>query len=51
MNVLDNLLLLSITVESGGRFTDMTRNVTINGGSSVSTNALLHDAIIQVLTS
>ncbi|MDA1036592.1 MAG: hypothetical protein O3B65_06905 [Chloroflexi bacterium] len=49
MNVWDNAPLLPIVVEAGGRFTNMSGVATIDGGSGVSTNGLLHDAVIAEL--
>lgn len=49
MNVWDNAPLLPIVVEAGGRFTNMAGVATIDGGSGVSTNGLLHDAVIAEL--
>ncbi len=41
--------LLPILEESGGRFTDLDGNGTIHGGSGVSTNGHLHEAVLAVL--
>jgi len=41
--------LLPILTEAGGRFTDLDGGTTIHGGSGVSTNGLLHDAVLQIL--
>jgi histidinol-phosphatase len=38
-----------IVDESGGRFTDLHGHATANGGSGVSTNGLLHDAVLEAL--
>lgn len=43
--------LLPILQEAGGRFTDLSGASTIHGGSGVSTNGLLHDEVLRVLTS
>ncbi len=51
MNIWDNAPLLPILVEAGGRFTNMSGVATIDGGSGVSTNGLLHDAVIAELQS
>jgi histidinol phosphatase-like enzyme (inositol monophosphatase family) len=49
MSVWDCAPLQSIVEEAGGRFTDLAGNATIHGGSAVSTNGLLHDAVLGVL--
>ena len=49
MNVWDNAPLLPIVTEAGGRFTDTKGNAIIDGGSGLSTNGLLHDAVLAVL--
>ena len=36
-----------IVEEAGGRFTDMAGNARIDGGSAVSTNGLVHDAVLE----
>lgn len=41
--------LLVIVEEAGGRFTDLAGNPTADGGSAVSTNGLLHDAVLDAL--
>lgn len=40
-----------LMAEAGGRFTALSGEVTIEGGSGVATNGLLHDELIQVLLS
>ena len=42
--------LLVIVEEAGGRFTDLAGNSTADGGSAVSTNGILHDAVLAALT-
>jgi histidinol-phosphatase len=42
--------LLVIVEEAGGRFTDLAGNRTADGGSAVSTNGGLHDAVLQALS-
>ena len=49
MNVWDNAPLLPIVTEAGGRFTDLKGNAVVDGGSGLSTNGLLHDAVLAVL--
>jgi histidinol-phosphatase len=49
MNIWDNAPLLPIVTEAGGRFTDTKGNAVIDGGSGLSTNGLLHDAVLAVL--
>lgn len=49
MNIWDNAPLLPIVTEAGGRFTDTKGNATIDGGSGLSTNGLLHAAVLAVL--
>ncbi|HSR43211.1 MAG TPA: inositol monophosphatase family protein [Longimicrobiales bacterium] len=41
--------LLTILTEAGGRFTDLGGEPTIHGGSGVSSNGLLHDAVLEEL--
>lgn len=41
--------LLTILTEAGGRFTDVTGRESIHGGSGVSTNGLLHEAVLEAL--
>jgi histidinol-phosphatase len=38
-----------IVEEAGGRFTDLAGNARSDGGSGVSTNGLLHDAVLEAL--
>jgi histidinol-phosphatase len=38
-----------IVEEAGGRFTDLSGSVSIDGGSALSTNGLLHDAVLEAL--
>ena len=45
----DNAPLIVIVEEAGGRFTDLQSNARIDGGSGVSTNGLLHDAVLEAL--
>ena len=40
-----------IVEEAGGSFTDISGRVTPSGGSAVSTNGLLHDEVLNILTS
>lgn len=47
MHVWDNAPLLPLLVEAGGRFTDLAGNAVIDGGSGLSTNGLLHDAVLR----
>lgn len=47
MHTWDNAPLLPIVVEAGGRFTDLSGNAVIDGGSGLSTNGLLHDAVLR----
>lgn len=49
MSVWDCAPLLPIVVEAGGRFTDLEGKVTIHGGSAVSTNGQVHDAVLALL--
>lgn len=41
---------LTIATEAGGRFTDFGGNATVHGGSGLSANASLHDAILTALS-
>jgi histidinol phosphatase-like enzyme (inositol monophosphatase family) len=45
----DCAALAPIIEEAGGRFTDVDGKATIHGKSAVSTNAILHDAVLRVL--
>ena len=49
MNIWDNAPLLPILAEAGGRFTDWTGAARIDGGDAVSTNGILHDAVLSLL--
>jgi myo-inositol-1(or 4)-monophosphatase len=49
MNIWDNAPLLPILEEAGGRFTDWTGAPRIDGGDALSTNGLLHDAVLALL--
>jgi histidinol-phosphatase len=49
MNVWDNAPLLPVITEAGGCFTDIKGNAGIGGGSGLSTNGLLHEAVLTVL--
>lgn len=49
MNLWDNAPLKVIVEEAGGRFTDLDGNARIDGGSAVTTNGLLHDAVLEAL--
>lgn len=50
MNPWDAAPFLTIATEAGGRFTTREGEATIHGGSGISTNGLLHDAILAALT-
>jgi len=49
MAVWDNAALKPIVEEAGGRFTSLSGEPTIRGGSAVSTNGRLHDATLLLL--
>jgi histidinol-phosphatase len=49
MNLWDNAPLIVIVEEAGGRFTDLQGRRTIDGGGAVTTNGLLHDAVLEVI--
>jgi histidinol-phosphatase len=49
MNPWDCAALLPILEESGGRFTDWRGQARIDGGDAVSTNGLLHGAVLDLL--
>jgi histidinol-phosphatase len=36
-----------IVEEAGGRFTDLRGNARFDGGNALSTNGLLHDAVLE----
>ena len=46
----DSAPLLTIVTEAGGRFTSLTGEATIHGGSGISTNGLLHESVLDTLT-
>jgi histidinol-phosphatase len=46
MNTWDNAVLQVVVEEAGGRFTDLRGEARIDGGSAVSTNGLLHEAVL-----
>lgn len=41
--------LLTVVTEAGGRFTDLSGAATVRGGSGVSTNGKLHEAVLELL--
>jgi histidinol-phosphatase len=49
MNLWDNAPLQVIVEEAGGRFTDLEGRPRADGGSAVTTNGLLHDAVLDVI--
>jgi myo-inositol-1(or 4)-monophosphatase len=49
MNPWDCAALIPILQEAGGRFTDWTGSVTIDGGDAVSTNGALHEEMLARL--
>jgi histidinol-phosphatase len=49
MNPWDVAALVPILLESGGRISDWTGHVRVNGGDAVSTNGHLHDVVLEVL--
>lgn len=49
MNPWDAAPFLPIVVEAGGRFTTREGEVTVHGGSGVSTNGVLHDEVLAAL--
>jgi len=46
----DSAPLLTIVTEAGGRFTSVEGEETIHGGSGISTNGVLHDQVLEMLT-
>jgi histidinol-phosphatase len=50
LSVWDCAALLPILQESGGTFTDWTGTATIRGGNGVSTNGLLFEDVMQIIT-
>jgi histidinol-phosphatase len=48
MNLWDNAALLPIVEEAGGSFTDWNGRRAIDGGSAISTNGLLRDAVLAL---
>jgi fructose-1,6-bisphosphatase/inositol monophosphatase family enzyme len=48
MNHWDNAALLPIIEEAGGSFTDWSGRRAVDGGSAISTNGLLRDAVLQL---
>jgi histidinol-phosphatase len=49
MNLWDNAPLQVIVEEAGGRFTDLEGRPRADGGSAVTTNGLLHDAVLEMI--
>jgi histidinol-phosphatase len=49
MNLWDNAPLIVIVEEAGGRFTDLRGRRTIDGEGAVTTNGLLHDAVLEAV--
>jgi len=49
MNIWDNAPLLPILAEAGGAFTDWNGASRIDGGDAVSTNGVLHQAVLSLL--
>jgi histidinol-phosphatase len=49
MNLWDNAPLIVIVEEAGGRFTDLQGRRTITGEGAVTTNGLLHDAVLEAI--
>jgi histidinol-phosphatase len=49
MNLWDNAPLKVIVEEAGGRFTDLEGTPGVDGGSAVTTNGLLHEAVLEAL--
>ena len=49
MSIWDNAVLQVIVEEAGGRFTDLAGNARYDGGSAISTNGVLHDAVVSQL--
>ena len=47
MHIWDNAPLLPIITEAGGRFTDLSGDAVIDGGNALSSNGLLHDALLE----
>ena len=50
MSTWDNAALQVIVEEAGGRFSDLSGEARIDGGSGVSTNGLLHDLVLEELS-
>ena len=50
MNVWDTAPLLPIVEEAGGRFTGLNGERTIHEPNALSTNGLLHDAVLALLS-
>ena len=44
----DMAAVQAIVEEAGGRFTDLRGNARFDGGSGLSTNGLLHDAVLEL---
>jgi histidinol-phosphatase len=49
VSVWDVAPLQVIVEEAGGRFSDLTGAATIDGGSAITTNGLLHDEALAIL--
>jgi len=50
MNIWDCAALLPIVQEAGGTFTDWNGNATIRGGNAISTNRLLFDKVMEIVS-
>lgn len=49
MSIWDCAALMPIVEEAGGRFTDWNGDARIDGGSAISTNGALHDAVMSIV--
>lgn len=50
LSLWDVAALIPIVTEAGGRFTDLSGDQSPYGGSGISSNSLLHDAVLSALT-
>jgi histidinol-phosphatase len=51
MNLWDSAAVMVVVEEAGGRFTSLAGEAAADGGNAVSTNGLLHDAVLEIIGS
>ena len=50
MNIWDCAALAPVVEEAGGQFSDLSGRLTHDGGSAISSNGLLHDAVLELVS-